>query len=219
MPEEVYKSPDTPEEIKGGPVSSEDKQGLSRLKEETGIKNILEDIIYSPSKIRFEIQGENEQIVLFLRRHWVTNIHWIIGTVILILAPIVLGYLPILNFLPLRYQLMGLILWYLFVTAFVFEQFLSWFFNVYIVTNERIIDYDFFNLLYKDIKQADLEKVQDVSAKVGGLARVFFDFGDVLVETAGALPNLEFEAVPDPEGVANLIHDIRSRLVNHGENV
>ena len=179
---------------------------------ETTKTEITETEKTGPAGVRFENQEEEEKIILLLRRHWVTNVSWILLVVVLIFAPLILPYFPLLTFLPWRYQSMAIILWYLLVTAFIFEKFLSWYFNVYIVTDQRIIDYDFYNLLYKDTTEADIEKIQDVSAKMRGVAQVIFNFGDILIETAGAIPNLEFEQVPNPTSVAKIIHELRDKI-------
>lgn len=164
--------------------------------------------------VRFDTQDVEENVVLLLRRHWATNIPWLLMALLMLLAPTILSLFPILNFLPLNYQFMAVIVWYLLVIAFTYEQFLSWYFNIYIVTDQRVIDYDFYNLLYKHVTDADLEKIQDVSVKMGGVAQVFFNYGNVFVETAGSIPNIEFEKIPNPTRVQTVIHELRDQI-NH----
>jgi uncharacterized membrane protein YdbT with pleckstrin-like domain len=164
------------------------------------------------TSIHFDIQDSEEHVILLLRKHWITNITWIFLAIIFIIAPLALASFPLLSFLPGNYQFMAVIVWYLFTTAFIFEQFLSWYFNIYLVTDQRVIDYDFTNLLYKGSMDADIEKIQDVSYKTGGIAQVIFNFGDLLIETAGAIPNLEFEKVPNPAYVSKIIHNLRDQI-------
>lgn len=174
--------------------------------------------VISPTGVRFETQEDKENVVLLLRRHVVTNIPWIAIAILMLLAPLVLSFFPLLDFLPARYQFMGLILWYLLTTAVVFEKFLSWYFNVYIVTNERLIDYDFFNLLYKNTTEAELTKIQDINVQMGGLAQTVFNYGTVLIETAGEIPNLEFELVPNPAAVTKKIRELEDLITGGGPN-
>jgi methyl-accepting chemotaxis protein len=47
--------------------------------------------------------------------------------------------------------------------------------------------------------------VQDVSADKSGFLRTVFDFGDVIIQTAGENPNFTFEGVPHPEQVVDQI--------------
>lgn len=166
----------------------------------------------NPPVILFDTQEKEEQVVLLLRRHWVTNLPWIALAILMFFAPWALKFFPLFDFLPANYQTMAGVIWYLLVIAFIYEQFLSWYFNVYIVTDERVIDYDFYNLLYKDVTDADLPKVQDVSVKMGGVAQVLFNYGDVFIETAGAIPNIEFDKVSNPTRVAKVIHELRDQL-------
>jgi membrane protein YdbS with pleckstrin-like domain len=98
--------------------------------------------------------------------------------------------------------------WYLLIAAFVFTRFLGWFFNVGIVTDKRIVDIDFFGLLYKEITSADLNKIQDVSQQQVGAIRALFDFGDIFVQTASETAKIEFEAVPHPARVIDLIDNL-----------
>lgn len=162
--------------------------------------------------IKFDTQDVEENVILLLRRHWVTNFPWMMTAVFFLFAPIILSAFPILNFLPLNYQFMAVIIWYLLVIAFIYEQFLSWYFNIYLITDQRVIDYDFYNLLYKKTTDADLEKIQDVSVKMGGVAQVLFNYGDVFIETAGSIPNIDFEKVPNPSRIQTVIHELRDQV-------
>ena len=125
------------------------------------------------------------------------------------MAPSILSVFPILDFLPANFQLVSVLGWYLITTAFVLESFLTWFFNVYLVTDERIIDIDFYNLIYKEVSDANIDKIQDVTYKMGGVVRTLFNYGDVLIQTASEVPNFEFLAVPMPDKVARVLQDLR----------
>jgi hypothetical protein len=93
---------------------------------------------------------------------------------------------------------------------FVFEKFLTWFFNLSIVTDERIVDVDFINITTKKISVADLDKIQDVTFTNNGVFGTIFNFGDVIVQTAAELPEFIFEAVPQPASVANILQRLRT---------
>ncbi len=164
---------------------------------------------YFPDNIHFIAKDSQERIVLFLRKHPITNVGWIVLVVLMLFAPAVLRVFPLLDFLPERFQLISVIGWYLITVAFAFEKFLSWFFNVYIVTDERVFDVDFVNLVYREIAEANLDQIQDVNVKVGSVIRTLFNYGDILIQTASAVPNIEFEAVPHPDRVAKVLRELR----------
>src|SRR3990167_7386368 len=62
--------------------------------------NPLSSYDYFPDNVDFEIRERQEKIVLFLRKHPITNLRWIAITLVLVLAPLFLVAFPILDFLP-----------------------------------------------------------------------------------------------------------------------
>ena len=169
----------------------------------------------NPTGVRFETQQKDEEVVLFLRQHLIVNIPWIVLTIIFFLAPSVLFPLVIRSLsvpLPFPYILVGTLSWYLVTVGFALVNFLHWFFNIYIVTSERVIDIDFQYLLFKRFSQAELERIQDISYTAGGIIATVFNYGNVYVQTAGEMPNLEFLAVPRPDKVVEKIRSLTENL-------
>ena len=190
------------------PVEKEVKEMLGKTLIKKDVKSLIASYLRNPKGVNFEIKEKQEKIELLLRMHPITNVKWILISIIMIFAPVVLKSFPILDFLPGNYQFIAILGWYLIVTSFVFESFLTWYFNVYIITDERIIDVDFYNLIYKDISTAEIERIQDVSYRMGGVARTLFNYGDVFIQTAAEKPNFEFLAVPKPDKVVKLLQDL-----------
>src|SRR3989344_4559503 len=85
-----------------------------------------------PTGGSFDTQEKEEKIILLLRQHPIVNLGWMLAAGVLMLLPAFWELLPF-DFLPARFQVMTAVLWYLLVLAFVLEQFLNWYFNVYIV--------------------------------------------------------------------------------------
>lgn len=161
--------------------------------------------------ISFETQQEGEKAVLLLRAHLITQVPWILLVfLMLFVPPLVSAALSILSvnvgaFLTGRAVLVLFLFWYLFTFGFAFEQFIKWFFNIYLLTSERIVDFDFYGVLYKGISDARLSQIEDVSAKTLGAIPTFFNYGNVLVQTAAEQNEFEFERVPDPDAVVKII--------------
>jgi membrane protein YdbS with pleckstrin-like domain len=165
---------------------------------------------FLPRGVDFETRNKDEKVVLLLRRHPITNLRWIFLAVLMAFAPVILGSFPILDFLPSNFKFVAILGWYLITIAFIFESFLNWFFNVNIVTDERIIDIDFVNLIYKEISDADIDKIQDVTVKVGGVLQTFLNYGDVYIQTASEKPRFEFLSVSKPEDIAKVLQELRN---------
>lgn len=175
---------------------------------------IFPALFRSPEGIRFSEQEANENIILFLRRHGITNLPWIIGAIIAFLFPFILVFLDLslATDYILRLSsaiLIGIIIvWYMIVTAFVIEQFLFWYFNIYIVTNLHIVDINFISLLSRDITEIELKDIQSVKVDVKGIFPPLFNFGDVLIKTAADKQQIDFAKVPQPDFVADTIQDV-----------
>lgn len=170
--------------------------------------NHLTAYCYYPDGVNFSAAATDEKIVLLLRRHPVTNVKWILVSLVMFIIPLVLTpFLANLD-VPGNFILLGTFFWYLITIAFTFEKFLSWFFNVNIITEDRVFDVDFVNLVYTEITDADIDNIEDVTVRVGGVIRTLFDYGDVLIQTAAETPEIEFEAVPRPDEVARVLREL-----------
>lgn len=174
-----------------------------------------------PLPVRFEGEENDEQVLFLLRAHPLTNLGWILVTLIFLLIPLVSGFLPIEDLLNLnlKFEAGNLRLltaaWLLVVLGFAFQQFLRWYFNIYILTNKRVVDIDFYGLFYRAVSQTTLGNIQDITYTKGGIAQNFFDYGSIYIQTAGKAANFEFTDIPDPEGSQKQILELVSEA-NHG---
>jgi hypothetical protein len=161
--------------------------------------------------IHFETQGENEEIIFVLRAHVFTNLRWVVLVAILFLIPVFVTqtniFDPILNPLQIsstsaRSLALG---WYFLTFAIAIQGILHWYFNVYILTNKRLVDIDFQQLLYRKISSTELSNVEDITYTKGGIAQSMLNYGDLHIQTAGTLPQFEFIHIPDPGSVQKKI--------------
>jgi hypothetical protein len=169
-----------------------------------------------PDGVDFSDKDAEEKIILFIRRSFITNIRWIFfGVLFLIiplLFPLLFKFLPNpLPILPGKFYLFLSAFYYLVVATYWYINFISWYYNISLVTDKRVIDIDFSNLVYKDVAATKINLVQDVSFSQIGAIRTFFDYGDVLVQTAGTLDNFIFESAPQPENIVHITEDLIGR--------
>lgn len=161
-----------------------------------------------PSQVCFETQNEGEEVIVFLRQHPIVNLPWIVAVVFAFTLPSVFAFFPPFSILPATYQFIVTMMWYLLVTGFALAKFMSWFFNIYIVTDERIVDVDFVNLFHREISTAKIKEIQDVSVKSSGAFETFFGFGSVFIQTAAEVTQFEFLQVPSPDKVGKIINQM-----------
>lgn len=168
-----------------------------------------------PQHIRFADQEPDEIVELLLRQHWITNLPWIIISLTAIFAPFVIlnlvppSELTFLSRIPSVFITATIVLWYLLITAFIIEQFLHWYFNIYIVTNRHVIDINFNSILSREKLEAGIDNVESASAKIDGIIRSFFNFGKVVVQTAAENQTIIFDDVPLPDKVSDRVNDLR----------
>ncbi len=197
-------------EKKASSKKSLKSSGLHRHKNHRKYKyNPLAAFMYYPRKADFLNKDPEEEVILILRRHPITNLGWIIFGIAMLFAPAILKYFPILDFLPESFAFIAVVGWYMLTVAFIFEQFLSWYFNVNIVTDERVFDVDFVNLIYREMTDANIDQIQDVTVKIGSASRTLFNFGDIVIQTSAEIPQIEFQAVPKPDRVARILRELR----------
>ncbi len=169
--------------------------------------HLFSSLCKDPDDIVFQNQEEDEKILLFIRRDLITNAKWIILGVVLLLLPIV--FLPYhLSVLPWRFNIIFLLFYYILVASYLYVNFITWYFNISLVTDRRVVDVDFSGLVYKNVASTKLSLVQDVSYSQIGVIRTFFDYGDILVQTAGTIDNFDFDSAPQPENISHLIGDL-----------
>ena len=175
-------------------------------------------------KVRFEGESNEEETLFFLRAHPITNLNWVIMTALAIFLPITtLIFFAVATSIetPISIEtvLLGLGAWYLVVFGVAVQQFIGWFFNIYILTNKQVVDIDFFGLFHRKVSQTTLGNIQDVTYSKAGIFQNFFDYGNLFIQTAGTAMHFEFHAVPDPEGAQKQIIDLVAKYKRRGRNI
>lgn len=215
MPD-IFVSPDLRQPAKVGPPIKVNQPVKVSPTRPAPMHNPLSAFMFMPEGISFENQEPDETIILVLRKHFITNLPWIIISVILLLIPVTFFPLIIFNnlipqFPPSFFNLITPV-WYLFTFSYILVNFIIWYFTVSIVTTERILDIDFINLLHKKVAETRLSKVEDVTQRSGGFFEAFFDYGNVLVQTAGTEANFIFASVPRPQQVVRIVNQLLERV-------
>ncbi|MCX6812555.1 MAG: PH domain-containing protein [Candidatus Berkelbacteria bacterium] len=169
----------------------------------------------------FPTQISGEKVFLLIRRHW---IYFVILALILsiLLVPLVILLVfwltnpsefsgPIGNLLIVFAGIYGLTLWGMGLYGFV-----NYYLDVYIVTNERIVDIRQNGFFKRDIAELHLRQVQDVDAKVEGILQTLLHFGNIYIQTAGERENFVFEDVANPYTLAKRIIELNEDQIEAG---
>ncbi|MBU1885621.1 hypothetical protein KKE34_03340 [Patescibacteria group bacterium] len=179
------------------------------MRRETPSKNPFD--AYAPKPLMvysFDSQLDGESVLLLLRQHPVTQFSKILTLIVLLVMPAFFPYASFYDGLSRNFQIAINLFWYLIAMGYAFESFLTWFYNVYIVTNERIIDIDFLSLIYRNIAAAKIDKIEDITAITSGVAQSLFNYGTVQIQTAAERTEFEFEFVPHPTRVTQFLNEM-----------
>lgn len=147
---------------------------------------------------------KDEQIILIIRRHWwyfIKLFFQLIAIALILIACFVFLGFNSISFLVLILViiialLLSLYYWFL------------WKNDVYILTDQRIIDINRNNIFNKEVIEFTLDKVQDVYYQQHGPIPMLVNFGEVVIETAGEQKNVKIELAPNPAHIQKKISEL-----------
>lgn len=169
-------------------------------------------------KNAFPGQEEKEEVFVFVRRHPLSFLPFILLTALMfVVIPIIL--IVIFKLFPdfisggnLKIIIAAVSVYLLFLITFFLVGWLDFYYDIHIVTNKRIVDIDQNGLFSRSVHELTLENVEDVSARINGILATFFQYGDVEIQTAGSRPNFIFDKIPNPRKVAEFIIDLNGQV-------
>lgn len=85
------------------------------------------------------------------------------------------------------------------ITIFIYNR------NVVYITNEKIAQVMYRSIFNRIVTQLGINNVQDVTITQRGILPRVFNYGTMLIETAGEVPNCAFTFVPKPYDNAHVI--------------
>lgn len=155
-----------------------------------------------------------EKVIFILHRHPITFIPILFLFIVLLFVPIAVYLLinnlyPDLLFKTPMFQLGVLLgsIYYLSIYLFFYAQFIDFYLDIWIITNDRIVDIEQFNLFSRTTTELDLFRIQDVTTDVHGVFPTIFNYGNVTIKTASSNSNIIFFNVPKPNHIREqLIH-------------
>jgi uncharacterized membrane protein YdbT with pleckstrin-like domain len=77
--------------------------------------------------------------------------------------------------------------------------------NVLFVTSEKIAEVRYLSIFNRRVTQLNIGKVEDLTVSQRGILPRIFNYGNILIETAGETTNPEFTYVPAPNKASKMI--------------
>ncbi len=159
----------------------------------------------NPFEVKIHNQSDDEKVVKIWRRHRITLIKPTLRVLAFLIVPIILMITTGLSMFTSPW-LFGIFLIIIAVSlTFAAYEWASWYGDVYVLTNYRIIDVDQEGFFNRKFAEASIAKIEDISYTVKGIAQTVFNYGEVLVQTAGAVENIRLSQIPYPSSQVKYI--------------
>lgn len=162
---------------------------------------------------------EDETVVRVIRRHPFSLIGRIIATVIIWIIGIFLwqGLRTIQGGMQTVADIL-IAVGTLFAIVYIGVYWYRYHNDLWIVTNQRLIDSTKTSPFNQDVKTANLANIQDINIRKHGIFQTVFEYGDVICQTASAAGRtFEFVGVAKPAEILDLIDDQRTLAMRGGQ--
>ncbi|OGI29407.1 MAG: hypothetical protein A2288_03755 [Candidatus Moranbacteria bacterium RIFOXYA12_FULL_44_15] len=176
------------------------------------------------TRFHFAGQKDGEQILKVIHRHWfdiLVQFFIVLGMLLVFFLSVI--YLPLI-FPALRESLGQMLFMFLENLFFIltwFTFFLIWidyYFDVWIVTDQRIVNIEQKGLFARVVSELELENIQDITTDVKGVIPTFLNYGNLYVQTAAEMERFVFRNIPDPYSVKDMIMNLQKSAENKEEN-
>lgn len=160
-------------------------------------------------KLPFPLQ-DGEEVLRFCRRHWwflwpMTVLLALVAIVPLIVAWIVLDAIGVRDDLSFVWWII-VVLWLVYWGTRLFFNWYRYSHDIWLVTNQRLIDSFKKHPFSLKVSTADLVNVQDISVDKSGITPTLLNYGSVVCETAGSSGSrFVIAGIAHPESIQLLI--------------
>ena len=145
-----------------------------------------------------------EQVERVIRRHWIVFILvvvYAIGWLLLTLILFSLFWFTALVWL-------GMIVFWLFYSMFLYITWLNHELDLIVITNNRVVVVEQKSFLDRDVGECTLDKIQEAGVRTKGLFANLLDYGTLTLKTAGSTTNFDMTFCPKPMACSRYINNI-----------
>ena len=167
----------------------------------------------------FKGRKVDESIILLLRRHWLVFVFRFLPFFFLLIGLVVFHVLGTIffKFSGLKFDLN----WFYLVESFLgifwwLALFITWvnfYLDVWIVTDNRVVNIEQVALFSRNISELKHNKIQDVTSEVRGIIPTLFNYGDVYIQTAGNKQRFVFKQIFNPTNTRNIIMQLQKKAI------
>lgn len=167
--------------------------------------------------------GENEKVLMVLHRHWIVVVGRFIAAAFLAVLPVlVIPLVLAVNIISIPDTSGPVILFFsviylMILTLLLFIFWIDYYLDMWIITNERIVDIEQSGLFRREISEFTLDKVQDITVEIPDMVATFLKYGNLNIQTAGER-SFTIKQIHNVYEAKNLILDA-SKAINNKKYV
>jgi hypothetical protein len=174
-----------------------------------------EDTTVGSSSFPFPLQ-DSEQILRVCRRHWIYLWPLMVGQVLMAFVPVIVvgALLDQVDALDGTVAQIFTVLAILWVIYWLVKVFLTWYHyhnDVWVITNQRLIDSYRPHPFSQKLSTADLVNLQDMTVERHGILQTTLNYGTVICQTASVDRDFRITGIPEPREVQALVDRERDR--------
>lgn len=158
---------------------------------------------------------DDEQLIIMVRKYFFVFSTQLTVGIVFIIASFFLLY-PLFN-----WGLWGILIFFVLLCIgiyIIFRVIYVYSFNIFIITDQRIIDVDQRGFFDRIVSETTYQKIQDVSFRLKGMMQTILHYGSVVIQTAGNQANIELHGVKNPEKIQQIIVDIQREYTESNNN-
>ena len=167
-----------------------------------------------------------EQLIYKIRKHWLVFAVEVAVLGLLAVIPALLlvfiyrlGVIPGVEFftqIGLAWIVFGYSLWLIILTHLVALIWTDYYLDVWLVTNQRVIDVEQLGLFHRQIASFRLDLIQDIKILIPGFLATVLKYGNLHIQTAGDFREFKIKSVANPYRLKEIIerehHRARAEL-------
>jgi membrane protein YdbS with pleckstrin-like domain len=160
----------------------------------------------------FRGRRQNETVILVVKFHkWLLMpiaYWWLVSAAVVVLAIYYLGATSLVS-----------IIVSLVVLVAIFYSLYQWFLwngGNYIITNQRVIRTEQLGLFRRQIAEAEISRIQEISTEIRGPIHTLLGFGAIRIRTVTGSGNVDIEDVANPYDIQQEIARVQQQLTKTG---
>lgn len=179
---------------------------IANVEIKTQSRNLFDFL--SHSEMSFEGKKQDENILVFTRRHWFVLLSTIIVGLFASVLPLLLIVLGAEILIEYNLSAIFTLTWVIYLMViwfYVFYKLTMYALDSWIVTDERILDISQMALFRRKVSELHLTSIEDTSVHTDGFVQSYLNFGDVEIQTAATTQRFLFDDVPKPLEIKDTI--------------